>query len=380
MTTKSVNQPDFEPADTDQISPAVDIDACGNIIVVWVGPPPAVVPPECPPAAPLGVQVWGRRLFFDQTTGKLAFRGNQFIVNAADPDWVVGPDPALVHPEVAIQQVPEGGLGRRGNFLVGWNATAQSHAVPHLGVRGQFYFGFGEVRGPTFDISLNLDDAQDRTLAESSQHTLAYWSKDRAAAAWTQTAGPISHVYYTLIDSGFLLDTQPDPITCLKGDANNNSVADLLDLARFIDYLLTEHIHCPGFDPIRCAVDTNRDGETNGLDIQCFVNILTGVSGGSCFQSLGACFELSLNVGGGEQASVSSGTDSGGQNAQSSSEAPATADGPEADDPAFEARWNALVEWFNAHQPEAHPEMTEEAWDAWVTDVMMDMLYGDESP
>jgi len=174
----SVNQPSLEQALTDQVSPACDIDACGNILVVWLGPD-GLDTSTCG-ASVGGIRVFGRRLAFQN--GVLFFRDNQFVVND-DADWIVGPDPALVNPSVALHLTPDPGFA--GHFFIAWNGerTFTEPAITQKGVRGRFFTANGLFRTLEFDVTPNEPDGIDRTLAESAQHTIALWSKDMALAA-----------------------------------------------------------------------------------------------------------------------------------------------------------------------------------------------------
>ncbi|HWL94234.1 MAG TPA: hypothetical protein VNT79_11940, partial [Phycisphaerae bacterium] len=184
----SVNQPERELSLSNQVSPAVDFDTCGNIIVTWVGP--------SPPGASQPFNVYARRLYFDAGSNQLSFLGNQFVVNTED-GWELGNDPALIHPAVALSPA---GLGR---FFIAWNANTsavdqgESSLFPtyfQWGVRGQFFDTTFKSVGPNIDITPNPRPGEpdtfegvDRTLAESAQHTIDYAIKTTKVATWTET-------------------------------------------------------------------------------------------------------------------------------------------------------------------------------------------------
>ncbi|MFN0195666.1 MAG: dockerin type I domain-containing protein [Planctomycetaceae bacterium] len=378
---QSVNQPSLEQSESNQTSPAVDIDACGNIIIVWLGPD-GLDTSICGASAG-GIRVFGRRLAYEN--GTLFFRDNQFVVNV-DPDWQVGPDPDLVNPSVALHLTPDPGFA--GNFFIAWNAerTFTEPTVTQKGVRGRL-FKSNLFRTPEFDVSPNAPDGIDRTLAESAQHTIAYWSKDMALAAWTEhddTATVTDHVWYSAFDTGFAFNFEI-PTFCIKGDVNADAAVDPSDIIPFIDYLLTEQIICDAFNQVRCAVDTNFDGETDGRDIQCFVNILTAGSVGGCNLGLATdCGdELLLE---GEEEGGGDGMMAGGGQGQSmggegGGESDGMSDGGYPDPLAgltqeeIEARWNAVIDFLDAHPRENYPNLTDEEHCAMCDEAYYDIMY-----
>jgi len=112
-------------------------------------------------------------------------------------------------------------------------------------------------------------------------------------------------------------------------------------------------------------------------DVTCLIDRLLG--GPGC---LGDC----PNLGGGEGGGGQSGMPGGGEGAsaaQAPTPSPSEQEGEsvsapdEPEDPAFVAHWNTFVEWFDANQPQAHPDRNEAQWDAWGTDVMTNILYFD---
>ena len=158
----------------------------------------------------------------------------------------------------------------------------------------------------------------------------------------------------------------------ITGDLNGDGVVNGLDIQPFTFCYIAGNI--TGF----CEeADVYNDGVSNFDDVTCLIAALIG--------DLPCALDCPDQPGGGEGgggAPPGLRSAGGGGDQTPTSPPPGAADEPveESPDPALEARWNTFVDWFDANQPEAHPEMTEEAWDAWVTDVMMDTLYGDESP
>jgi len=113
-------------------------------------------------------------------------------------------------------------------------------------------------------------------------------------ATWTADDGTNKNVWFTIVEVGFLSDTEngweASTGECIKGDCDGDGVVyddindegDLDDIPPFIELLLDDPEHTlkcdsyvqwqPTMDMVYCRADTNNDGVVNGRDIQCFVN------------------------------------------------------------------------------------------------------------
>lgn len=294
-----MNQPDRDRPDSDQISPAVDFDGCGNIIVTWVG--------QSPPNSVEFLNVYARRLYFDDSTNLLYFLGDQFIVNSED-GWELESDPALIHPAVAISPSGSTPVGPA-PFLIAWNArtfaTDESESLifpTHFqwGVRGQFFESSFRAVGPNFDVSPNprpgaaaTFEGVDRTLAESAQHTIDYAGKGTKVATWTETTQGIigedpviQDVWVTEFDFPLVSETieeyfDSQPGRCTKGDLNLDGIVTFDDIEPFVELLVSLEPWYLSYAEL-CPADVNNDGSADGADIQCFVDLLTGGASDNC--------------------------------------------------------------------------------------------------
>jgi len=306
----SVNEPNRDILLTNQTSPAVDIDPCGNIICVWVGPlPNNKTSPSTPCSTADDFTVYARRLHLDGS--ELVFKSRQYRVDTSGEDWKLGTDPALIHPTVALLQThkqPSSGEQLQGRHLIGWNAIHRDS--DQWSVRGQFFHADGKPWAREFDLSPYKDsngdpDGIDRTLAESNQHTLAYAqglgdATYTSFATWTETEGSEHRVWLTKIEPQFYVSEEADlgvDEKCVKGDLYadpggppfHNGVVDQDDILPFIDVLLTAGQPFICDDALAldfCRADTNSDGLVNGLDVQCFVSFI--VAGTPCPSGIAA--------------------------------------------------------------------------------------------
>ncbi|HWL94430.1 MAG TPA: hypothetical protein VNT79_12940, partial [Phycisphaerae bacterium] len=290
---QSVNEPIRDMALSDQISPAVDIDACGNIVVVWVGP---VAHEKSDPGSPCTTEddlaVYARRLYYNDGAGvgppSLTFLGSQFHVDSSGEEWSLGSTLENVHPTVALLQSYKQSSSDeqlQGRVFIAWNAIHRDTA--QRSVRGQFLHPDGRRWGPEVDVSPYLDaqteepDGIDRMLGESNQHTIAYASHDHQAfATWTADDGTNTNVWFTRFKESFLyeLEAHGMPI-CVKGDMDTDGVVsgDLADIPLFVDFLLSDVAVCISSSDLDfCRADTNSDGAANGADVQCFTDIHLG--------------------------------------------------------------------------------------------------------
>lgn len=179
----------------------------------------------------------------------------------------------------------------------------------------------------------------------------------------------------------------------VQGDYDANGLANGLDIQPFVHCYISGSL---GTLPCSCS-DINMDGFYTFQDVTCLIDIL--LMRGWC--------EVQTNCdipgggeggeGGGEgegrQMMMQSpgGADSTGEAAAGlgkKTETDATATTPvneasppvEVEDPAFNARWNAFVEWLEANWIDQYPEMTEEAWNEMATQKMIEIVYEGVSP
>jgi len=294
----AVNDPTRDPPDSNQLSPAVDFDSCGNIAVTWVGP--------SPPGSDATLNVYARRLFFDDSNNSLHFLSDQFIVNA-DDGWHLGNDPDLIHPTVAMTAFG-GAPDDLRRFFIAWNANTsiveegQSLIPTHFqwGVRGQLFSPKMETVGPNIDVSPNpipnqafTFDGFDRTLAESAQHTIDYGNKRRKVASWTSYNPDVEEeqvhdVWVTILEATLEVHFVSQGLVCEKGDFDGDGLVTLSDVDPFVAVLLDDATHLAAYADI-CPADVNADGLANGKDVSCFTALILGMPVGVCEDHSFAC-------------------------------------------------------------------------------------------
>ena len=131
----------------DQIGPAVDMDADGNVVVVWN---------DLSGQDGDTIGVFGQR--FDATGSPI---GGEFQVNTYT---------------TSVQGSPSVAMDDSGNFVIAWNSS-DSQDGDHLGIFGQHYDANGTTIGPEFQVNTY-------TMGEQSTPTVSMDSSGNAMVVW----------------------------------------------------------------------------------------------------------------------------------------------------------------------------------------------------
>ncbi|MBE7506288.1 MAG: hypothetical protein HS101_08395 [Planctomycetia bacterium] len=285
---KWVNNPLVEDISTEdesnQVSPAVSF--VGNdIVVAWAGP--RLVACTGDP----NFHIYARRFKFDDSAqpgqrlrdpADGEGRSGVFVVDT-DANSVIN-NPLIARPALALTLATDSNAGR---FVVAWNTLNNPEARTEI--HAQYFDNLGQPRGS--ELRVNQDTSPTlsgnaRYLQRSGGHTIAYGAEDQLVATWAhENTSGVPVVSYTVLPPNYARTTIPacgvcemnpemcDP--CLKGDADNDCLVNLYDIAPFVDALLFGDFTCADILDV-CRVDMNNDARINGLDIQCFVNTLVG--------------------------------------------------------------------------------------------------------
>jgi len=271
-----VNDVASEPADSQQVSPAVSFDEDGRIVVTWVGP----VPFECNHPAP---GIFARRFQWnggpsDEVTAvSSVFRIDTPSLGSAINDDEANPTVSLIQYS-DLASFPSSYAGR---FIIAWNTEVPG--IPNRREIHAVYFDSngspmgGEFRATLADGPSAPNGEIVRRLGGSSQHTVVYGRAGQVVLGWTGSAlvGPIHHEpHVTLLPVGHA-EFQASLAPCLKGDVDNNGFVNGLDIQPFIDLLLASQA-CMTIIEL-CPADMNNDATVSVDDIPCFVaTLLTG--------------------------------------------------------------------------------------------------------
>jgi len=278
---------DVSQLETTETSPAVAFDSAGHIVAVWEGRNPD----DCYfPVSPADRRIYARRFFWDgDPAHAIIADGPQFIVDSAQ-DWVLPSLPAFLvngNPTVALKNDDSGA------FVIAWTAV-RVPSNPRMDVRAVYFNADGTPRGREFSVTQLLDpnfpelDYYDRFLSESAQHVCSYWADDSFAIAWTATHSVDQNdsVYMTILPPDYA-DTTCPQVSCLKGDCNNDTFVNGLDIQPFV-HALIDGVPDPNLcefaifvnPELLCPYDCNCDCRLTYDDVPRFVTNLLGVTSG----------------------------------------------------------------------------------------------------
>jgi len=175
----------------------------------------------------------------------------------------------------------------------------------------------------------------------------------------------------------------------VQGDYDANGLANGLDIQPFVHCYISGLL---GTLPCSCS-DINMNGFYTFQDVTCLIDILLmrgwcevqtncdipggGEGGEGDGEGEGRQMMMQSPGGANDTGDAAAGL---GKKTESDSTATTPANEPmpppeEVEDPAFNARWNAFVEWLEANWIDQYPEMTEEAWNEMATQKMIEMVY-----
>ncbi len=284
----SINQTELEFNPSNQFSPAVDFDTCGNIVAVWSG------------FRPLGSEmqtnrVFARRFHWAGPGNLIVPVSNQFsVINTEDSSaWPVSL--STIRPAVALSREAE----NAGRFIVAWNAHYPGGLGLESEIHAQYFEADGTPMGREFRVNQNNDPSDPsgslrfRWLSPSGRHTLSYGAQGQAITVWT--AGGLidtfddNEVYLTYLRPGYADELAAAAPACIKGDVNYDGFANGLDIQVFTDLLLPALDL--GLNVVEvCPADNDCDGDLDLDDIPGFVLVLLGgppcqgfsTAGGNC--------------------------------------------------------------------------------------------------
>ncbi len=292
----TVNQPELESVPSDQLSPAVDFDSCGNITAVWAGPTPLES------GLPL-FRVFARRFHWAGPGNLIVPVSNQFsVINTEDTGaWPVSL--SIIRPAVALSREAQ----NAGRFIVAWNAHYPGGTTLESEIHAQYFEADGTPMGREFRV--NQSDAPTdpsgslrfRWLSPSGRHTLAYGAQGQVVTTFT-AGGPIdtsddNEVYFTYLRPGYADELAAAAPACIKCDVNYDGFANGLDIQTFTDLVLPALVF--GLNVVEvCPADNDCDGDLDLNDIPGFVQVLLGGPACQGFSTAGGNCGEPMQVGG----------------------------------------------------------------------------------
>lgn len=159
------------------------------------------------------------------------------------------------------------------------------------------------------------------------------------------------------------------------GDMNGDGARDGRDIQPFCDCWVAASI-----TGICAPADLTGDGLLTFADVTCLIAVLLDQP--SCFSDCpqdfgGGGFAGGAGGAGGEMQMMGGGGQNGGTQSAPQREG---GDDQEVEDPAFNARWSAFIEWLDANWIDQYPELTEEEWNDIATNKMVEIVYEGVSP